>query len=153
MGVDAAAAVVANLRALHAAAVGTPLVVPTFTKCAANLAEMEAWYDYWMRAVGHAVVVGPTTYAGRTADVGVADMAPPRRRPCGRLGSRLTILSDGAVVSCEQDVAAAQPMGQIGDRPLTDIWRDRFAALRSCHAAGRWDDQPLCRGCHEWHRP
>ncbi len=153
MGTDAAAAVVDRLRGLHAAARGTPLVVPTFTKCSANLAEMDAWYDYWARQVGHAVVVGPTTFNGRLADVGVADMAPPQRRPCHRLASRLTVLSDGRVVSCEQDVLGEQPMGRVGERPITDIWRDRFASLRSCHAAGRWDEQPLCGGCREWHRP
>ena len=153
MGVDMAAAAVANLRQLHAACRGTPLVVPTFTKCAANLAEMEPWYDYWIRQVGHAVIVGPSTYAGQIADVGVADMAPPKRRPCDRLASRLTILSDGQVVSCEQDVLAAQPMGRVGVRSLSDIWRDRFASLRACHAAGQWSAQPLCGGCREWHRP
>ena len=153
MGLDAAPAVVDRLRQLHAAARGTPLVVPTFTKTAANLAEMEAWYDYWVRAVGHAVVVGPSTFASRLPDVGVADMAPPQRRPCARLASRLTVLSDGTIVSCEQDVLADQPMGRLGEQPLTDIWRDRFASLRACHAAGRWAEQPLCGGCGEWHRP
>ena len=153
MGVDAAANVAANIHALHAAARGTPLVVPTFTKLAANLGEMEPWYDYWVRHVGHAVVVGPSTYAGRLADVGVADMAPPRRRPCARLASRLTVLSDGTVVSCEQDVTGAQPMGRVGEQRLTDIWRGSFAALRSCHAAGDWSAKPVCAGCREWHRP
>ena len=153
MGIDAAAAVVDGIRRLHAASHGTPLVVPTFTKCAANLAEMEAWYDHWVRQVGHAVVVGPSTYNGRLPDVGVADMTPPNRRPCHRLASRLTVLSDGTVVTCEQDVTGVQPMGRVGDRPLTDVWRDRFASLRACHAAGRWDEQPLCGGCREWHRP
>jgi MoaA/NifB/PqqE/SkfB family radical SAM enzyme len=153
MGVDAATAVVGRLRHLQAIALGTPLVVPTFTKTAANLAEMEAWYDYWVRAAGHAVVVGPTTFNGRLPDVGVADMAPPKRRPCARLSSRLTILSDGTIVSCEQDVTATQPMGRIGEQRLTDIWRDRFASLHACHVAGRWAEQPLCGGCSEWHRP
>ena len=153
MGTDAAAAVVDRLRRLHAAARGTPLVVPTFTKCGANLAEMDGWYDYWTRQVGHAVVVGPTTFNGRLADVGVADMAPPQRRACHRLASRLTVLSDGRVVSCEQDVLGEQPMGRVGERPMVDIWRDRFASLRACHAAGRWDELPLCGGCREWHRP
>jgi MoaA/NifB/PqqE/SkfB family radical SAM enzyme/2-C-methyl-D-erythritol 4-phosphate cytidylyltransferase len=153
MGVDAAADVVGNLRRLHAAARGTPLVVPTFTKTASNLAEMEAWYDYWHRQVGHAVIVGPSTFAGRAPDVGVADMTPPKRRPCARIASRLTVLSDGTVVSCEQDVTGQQPMGRVGEQPLADIWRQSFASLRSCHAAGRWDEQPLCGGCREWHRP
>ena len=153
MGVDAAAPVVDRMRRLHAMARGTPLVVPTFTKCAVNLGEMEDWFDYWIRAVGHAVIVGPSTFNGRVADVGVADMAPPKRRPCARLASRLTVLSNGTVVSCEQDVTAAQPMGRVGEQPITDIWRDRFASLRACHATGQWADQPLCGGCNEWHRP
>src|SRR5208282_993929 len=34
---------------------GTPLIVPTFTKTQANLAEMEPWYDHWQRLLGCAV--------------------------------------------------------------------------------------------------
>ena len=43
-----------NIRALSWPAQqrgsGVPIIVPIFTKCRQNLAEMEAWYDQWLRA-------------------------------------------------------------------------------------------------------
>ncbi len=157
MGVDAFATVLRNVGLLeaeaHKAGRGVPLICPVFTKLAANLSEMELWYDYWVRRVGHAVIAGPTDYGGQVADVGVADMTPPRRRPCGRLSSRLTVLSDGTIVTCEQDVLARQPMGVVGRDRIADVWQSRFSNARGCHARGELSALPLCRGCREWHRP
>src|SRR5439155_16402383 len=68
---------------------GVPLVVPTFVKCAANLAEMELWYDQWLKVLGAATILGPSDFAGQIPDVGVADMSPPKRRACARLNPRM----------------------------------------------------------------
>jgi MoaA/NifB/PqqE/SkfB family radical SAM enzyme len=132
---------------------GTPLLVPTFTKCAANLAEMEQWYDQWIRAMGTAVITGASTCGAQIPDVSVADMSPPRRRPCARLSSRMTILSDGRIVSCEQDVTGRQTLGEVGRTPLSDVWRQRFGGLREEHRAGKYLSLPVCGPCTEWHRP
>ncbi len=157
MGVDAYVRVLDNVRMFllerRRLGRGTPLVVPTFTKCAANLADMEQWYDQWIRALGTAVVTAPSTCGGQTPDVSVADMSPPRRRPCGRLSSRMTILSDGRVVSCEQDPTGKQTLGEVGRTPISQIWRDRFRAMRQDHRAGKWLSLPVCQNCTEWHRP
>ena len=59
---------------------GTPLIVPTFVKTAANLAEMEAWYDHWLRCLGCTVIAGPGDFAGQIPDVSLVQMEPPRRR-------------------------------------------------------------------------
>jgi radical SAM protein with 4Fe4S-binding SPASM domain len=99
------------------------------------------------------VILGPSDFAGQMVDVAVADMAPPRRRACGRLWSRLSILCDGRVVSCEQDVLGRQTLGTIGEMSLKQMWKERFGALRGCHRVGAWDRQPLCGTCREWHRP
>ena len=40
---------------------------------------------------------GPSTYGGRIAETSVADMAPPGRRSCQRLSSRVTILCGACV--------------------------------------------------------
>jgi radical SAM protein with 4Fe4S-binding SPASM domain len=157
MGVDAYAAVLENLRVLvterQAARGRLPLLVPVFVKCAANLAEMEAWYDQWLRAVGSAVIVGPSDFGGGIPDVAVADMAPPRRVACARIGSRVTVLCDGRVVSCEQDAWGRQVMGRIGESPLGEIWRRSFGELRTDHQKCEWKKRPVCAGCREWHRP
>ncbi len=60
----------------------TPLLAPLFVKCKVNLGEMEVWYDQWLQAVGSAVIIGPSDFGGLVPDFAVADMAPPRRRPC-----------------------------------------------------------------------
>jgi MoaA/NifB/PqqE/SkfB family radical SAM enzyme len=157
MGVDGFAKVMENIRLLEQevrrVGRGTPLIAPIFTKTAINLAEMDVWYDYWLRRLGHAVIVGPSNLAGQIPDSAVADMAPPRRRACGRLASRMTILSDDTIVSCEEDVLGKQAMGVIGQTPIQEIWKNRFAALRRCHEKSEWNEQPLCAGCREWHRP
>jgi hypothetical protein len=157
MGVDLFDRVLRNISALaqarHARSAGVPLIVPTFVKCRQNLAEMELWYDQWTRAIGSAVITGPSDFAGQIADTAVADMAPPRRSACSRLASRMTVLSDGTVVACEQDVFPLRPIGRIGDESIERIWVERMQNLRSCHGRGEWGAHPLCGACREWHRP
>jgi hypothetical protein len=132
---------------------GVPLIVPTFVKLAENLAEMEIWYDQWLKALGSAVIIGPSDCAGQIKSVEVADMQPPRRGACRRLESRMMILSDGSIVTCEQDVLGKHALGRVGNDCIRDIWLNRFGALRAQHAAGNWTNAPLCRNCREWHRP
>jgi hypothetical protein len=148
MGVDGMAAALANLKRFLGMRRMPPLVVPTFTKCRLNLAEMEPWYDHWLRVVGTAVIAGPSDFAGQIPDVGVADMSPPRRRACYRLSSRMTILSDGTIASCEQDVRGRQGQGHVMAEGVARSWRERFPVLRAEH-----ERQPLCTTCKEWHRP
>jgi radical SAM protein with 4Fe4S-binding SPASM domain len=156
MGVDGFSQVLNNVLILEqqvkANTRGVPLITTVFTKMAANLAEMELWYDYWVRRLGHAVIVGPSDYAGQIPDLAVADMASPVRRACSRLSSRITVLSDGQIVSCEQDVLARQTMGTIGQTPMQDIWQQSFGAMRKCHQNADWASKPLCGKCREWHR-
>jgi hypothetical protein len=157
MGVDAYAQVLENLKVFvterQAHRGRLPLLVPLFTKCNANLTEMEGWYDQWLRAVGSAAIVGPSDYAGGIADVAVADMAPPRRVACWRINSRMTVLCDGRVASCEQDALGRQVMGRVGEQSVEEIWRRSFGGLRTDHREGNWKKRPVCAGCREWHRP
>jgi radical SAM protein with 4Fe4S-binding SPASM domain len=157
MGVDTYAAVLENVRAFITERArrgrGVPILAPTFPKCRDNLAEMEAWYDQWLRAVGAAVITGPSDYAGQIPDAAVADMSPPRRRPCSRLWSRAVIRSNGGVVACEQDFAGRNVLGNVNETTLAEIWQNRMAALRADHRAGRYAGHALCGACREWDRP
>ena len=131
----------------------TPLIVPQFTKCVHNLADMEAFFDYWHRRLGWAVITGCTHAAGQRPDLRVMPMAPPKRVPCRRLLTRMMVLADGRVVACDQDYAARQPLGSLSSQSLADIWRRGVGDLRAAHQAGRYTDHPLCPACDEWHRP
>ena len=155
MGIDAYARVGRNIeRFLHYRAElqqGTPILVPTFVKCRENMVEMEDWYDHWHRAVGCAVIVGPTDCAGQISDAGAVDMTPPKRVPCRRLRSRLTVLSDGRIVSCEEDVAGLQALGRVGEMSIAAAWQ-AMEDVRLAHARLSLEQLPLCRKCREWHR-
>lgn len=148
MGIDAMPRVLENLKHLLSKRRALPLAIPTFTKCRQNLAEMEAWYDHWLRVLGTGVILGPSDYAAQIPDHACADMSPARRKPCARLQSRMTILSDATVASCEQDVRAIQAQGHATHDGLLPIWQQRFPVLRQQHLS-----QPLCAACREWHRP
>jgi spiro-SPASM protein len=157
MGCDGYPRVLDNIRQLisdrHARGSLLPIIVPVFTKCRHNFSEMEMWYDHWIRTIGSAVIRGPSDFCGQIPDVAVADMAPSGRKPCHRIASRLTILSDGRVVSCEQDAGGANEMGQIGKNTLRAIWQREFGLLRRDHQQGKWTTNSLCEKCREWHRP
>lgn len=155
MGIGGYEKVLENIRTLLASrnGKGVPILAPTFVKCLQNSGEMEPWYDQWLSAVGCAVVRGPSDYAGLIPDVGVADMAPPRRRPCARLNSRLTVLSDGRIASCEQDVLGRQTLGKLGEDSLAEVWQHRASVLRKAHEQSKWAEHPVCANCREWHRP
>lgn len=157
MDVDGMAAVMQNIRhfLLHRQSLGraTPILAPTFTKCADNVHEMEAWYDHWLRAVGAAVIGWPSNCAGQIADASVADMSPPRRVGCRRLANRLTIHSDGAIVACENDVMGRHPLGHVSQDLIAEAWQSRMPGMRAMHAAGDFTQLALCASCRDWHRP
>lgn len=157
MGVDGFKSAMENLAKLvsrrQSNRRGTPLVVPTFVKTPRNLAEMELWYDHWLRVLGCAVIVGPSDFGGKIPDASVAQMEPPRRRGCVRLARRLTVLCDGRVVSCEQDILGEQCFGRIGENSIESVWTGAAAALGRDHAAGQWNRHSVCAKCKEWHRP
>lgn len=157
MGTDGYGAVINNIKQLvlrrQGLSRGTPIVVPTFVKCRENMGEMESWYDQWLRALGVAVITGPSDCAGQIPQMAVGEMAPPRRKPCGRLAHRMTILADGRIVSCEQDVFGRQVLGEIGRDCIADVWAGSFESMREDHRAGAWQKYPLCATCREWHRP
>ncbi|MGA2500720.1 MAG: SPASM domain-containing protein [Tepidisphaeraceae bacterium] len=153
MGVDALAPVMENMQRFAQARHGrfVPILVPLFAKCGQNLREMEAWYDYWLRTLGVATIIGPRDCAGQIPDASAVDMTPPRRVPCRRLQSRLTILSDGSAVPCEEDVLAREKCGHVATDPLAEIWTKRLASLRQSHQRSEYP--ALCGGCRQWHRP
>ena len=84
----------------------------------------------------------------------LSNMIPTRRRAFRRFQSRLSVLCDGTVVACEQDIAGRRPIGRLGEQPLSEIWCDAMKPVRDSHARGEWTaEHPLCGSCAEWNRP
>lgn len=131
-----------------------PILVPTMTKAAENLEELDAFHDDWLRRVGSVCIDGASTYGSLWTDHRVTSVAPPQRTPCSRIWTRCVALADGQVISCDQDFQGRQPIGDLRRQSLADIWRSMPAdRLRQCHTDGSYMSLPICAGCDEWHRP
>ena len=88
-----------SLARLVASPVGC-VVVPTFVKLAANVGEMEAWYDQWLRLASAAVLRGPDSFnlhpASDVASLAAAPLDRTDRQPIGRVVSPLASLKQAA---------------------------------------------------------
>jgi radical SAM protein with 4Fe4S-binding SPASM domain len=68
--------------------------------------------------------------------------------------SRCLILCDGRVTLCDQDFKGLHTFGNIRESTLAQIWRSpSFERIRREHLSDRFDANPLCGACTEWHRP
>lgn len=131
-----------------------PIVIPSLTRCAATLPEMESFFDRWTATTGGAVIHGHNEYCGRLAADSLLPLRPPVRVACQRLPRRLMLLADGTVARCSQDINGQHPLGNWISEPISAVWHGReLAKLLEAHAAGNWNDGGLCSGCNEWFRP
>ncbi len=155
-GTDGLEIVVPNIDAMVARSRqrrDCPLIVPEMAKIRQTLPEQEAFFDHWFRRAGWANVVTPSHYAGQMPNQAVVNTAPPQRGRCGRLWSRMMVLADGTVVTCDQDFAARQPVGNARDQSLQEIWTGPAPTdLREAHTQSELTHLPLCPHCDEWHR-
>ncbi|MFQ5423332.1 MAG: SPASM domain-containing protein [Phycisphaerae bacterium] len=127
-----------------------PLIVPSLVKANESLPDMEPFFDAWMRRLGMVLVTGYSHCAGQLERRAVTAMAPQKSDACRRTFSRLLVLADGTVTTCDQDFAGRQSVGSLRDAPLVDLWRsERLSRIRRNDI----DSLPLCPTCDEWHRP
>lgn len=138
----------------QARGLATPIVVPELTKSKLNVAEMEAFHDGWLRRLGTSCITGYSDFGGALTDLGVMNMAPPKRFPCRRIQSRCLVLANGRVTMCDQDTQGTHTVGDLKLQPLKEIWSGTtITTLRTAHRDGRFDQNPLCMHCRDWHRP
>ncbi len=127
-----------------------PLVVPSFSKCDANVHEMEEFFDKWQRRLGMSLITGHSDYAGQRPARAVTRTTPPARGICRQTLSRMMILADGSVTTCDQDYRGLQITGRLPEMNLSDAWR---STKIECVRAQKIEGLPLCGACSEWHRP
>lgn len=152
VGENLGAMVRERLRRIEAREPAGPWLAVKLIKTHDTLADMESFFERWLRSGAMAVIEPSCSGCGLMPELSPIPMAPPRREPCRQLGRRLTILSDGTVAPCDQDWLGRDPLGDATLEPLADIW-SRTADLADQHRSGRYHDLKLCGQCVEWHRP
>lgn len=131
-----------------------PIIVPSLVRCAANLHEIEAFYDRWTENFGWALVHGYNDFQGRLVADSLLRLTPPQRAACRRLTRRMLLLADGKTPFCSQDVDGKSDFGNWTRTPLVQLWQcPDLGRLRADHAEGGWGRHATCRSCGEWFRP
>lgn len=73
-----------------------------------------------------------------------------RATPCHRVWKTTAVLWDGAVVPCCADFSGDMEMGNVKDKPLTELLNsDDYQALRRAMVERDLQAFPLCSGCDE----
>ncbi len=129
-----------------------PLIVPSMVKCAETLDDVEPFVDRWQRAFGMYALRGISDYGGNWhPDRAVRfSTAPGNCTGCRRTRTRLMILADGTVTTCDQDFAGKQELGNLRNADIEKWWQSN--ALGNTRI-GEFSSLLLCQNCQEWHRP
>lgn len=131
-----------------------PLVVPSITRCTATLAEVEDFYEFWIRNSGAALVRGYRSFSGALPADSLLPTTPPVRTACRQVAHAPMLLADGNLTHCGEDFAGVQTCGNARSEALTDVLasaaRTRFIAA---HSALKLSGTELCANCDAWHQP
>jgi len=113
--------------------------------------EMKDFERQWADRVDAIRFKPPRNWDGSSKRINSLVHLTDRRQnlgPCSWLWSSLVVLWDGRVVPCCMDYDGKAVLGNIKDKPLSEIFNDRpIQELRRLHLEGRVSESRLCRGC------
>jgi spiro-SPASM protein len=113
-----------------------------------NEESLEKFYRFWKERTENIIIQKYDSCAGLLPDRKVADLSPISRNPCWHLMRDLTVLIDGRVCACREDVRGTKVLGNLLESPLAEVWA-AGAPDYLRHVAGDYDS--LCKGCDEYY--
>lgn len=113
-----------------------------------NEEELEKFYRAWKEVSENIIIQKYDHFSKRLPERSVADIAPLKREACWHLKRDMTILIDGEVPLCREDLELEHRLGNALTESLADIWtRGEETYLR--HLRG--DYPKICRECDEYY--
>ncbi len=114
----------------------------------ANEEFLEKFFRTWKERGIKTIIQKYDHFCGVLADEKVTDISPVRRYPCWHLKRDLTILLDGTVQLCREDLKNDHALGNIFTEDLPEIW-NRAAPLYLKHIKGEYPG--ICGKCDEYY--
>jgi len=109
---------------------------------------LEQFYRFWKERTENVIIQKYDHSCGRLADRRVTDISPVKRFPCWHLKRDLSILLDGSVVMCREDLERAHAAGNVFSDGIESVW-ERLEPLYQAHV--REEYPALCRNCDEYY--
>ncbi len=114
-----------------------------------NEEQLDQFYRYWKQQEGVAPIVQKyDSFCGALPERKVTDLSPIRRFPCWHLKRDLSILIDGSVPMCREDLHKKYILGNIFQEDIVTVW-ERGSEYYQKHIN---EDYPeICRSCDEYY--
>jgi len=109
---------------------------------------LETFYRTWKEKTQNVIIQKYDWFSGFLEQKKVTDLSPLNRFPCWHLKRELTILIDGTVTLCREDISKRHVLGKIGEAPLSEIWK-RGNELYLDHLKKTYPD--ICGSCDEYY--
>ena len=114
-----------------------------------NEEQLDQFYRYWKQQEHVTPIVQKyDSFCGALPERKVTDLSPIKRFPCWHLKRDLSILIDGSVPMCREDLQHKHPLGNIFEEDIETIWARGNGYYRRHLEA---DYPELCRSCDEYY--
>jgi spore coat polysaccharide biosynthesis protein SpsF (cytidylyltransferase family) len=110
--------------------------------------DLERFYRAWKLKTPNVIVQKHDDFCAFLKPLKATDLSPVRRFPCRHLMRDLSVLVDGTVPFCKEDLGRNAVIGNVFKDGLPTIW-ERLTALYANHAAGNYPG--LCAECDEYY--
>ena len=113
-----------------------------------NESDTENFYKHWKEKTNNVIIQKYDWCCGRLPQRKVTDLSPVRRLPCWHLKREMTVLLDGSVPLCRDDLDNRHLLGNLLREDAEKIWENgREIYLQ--HLREEYPD--LCRNCDEYY--
>jgi spiro-SPASM protein len=113
-----------------------------------NEEELEAFYRSWKERTENIIIQKYDWFSGKLPQRRVADISPLTRNPCWHLKRDLTVLLNGDVPLCREDIDGTTVLGNVFSDGIGEIWK-RGEEYHLRHV--RRDYPEICRDCDEYY--
>ena len=110
--------------------------------------DMLDFYRDWEKITPNIIIQKFDSYAGLLPDQKVVDLQPVSRFPCWHLKRQLTVLVDGTLVRCKEDIQSKHAVGNVFSDPIAALW-EKLEPVYDAHRAGSYPDE--CGTCDEYY--
>lgn len=123
-------------------------VYPQFLRMRENEEELENFFRYWKESLGKVIIQKYDSFCSSLPDRRPADLSPLERHPCWHLKRDISVLLDGSVPVCREDVYGTLLCGNIFTDDISEILKKNaplYKAQINCEYKG------LCGACDEYY--
>ncbi|MFA6506855.1 MAG: spiro-SPASM protein [Treponemataceae bacterium] len=110
--------------------------------------DLEKFYRAWKTRTPNVIVQKHDDFCGYMPSLKATDLSPVKRFPCRHLMRDISVLLDGTVPVCKEDLCRTTVLGNAYTQSLAEIWEAGVSRYAS-HCAKSYPD--ICGNCDEYY--